>query len=150
MWVSEPFLFFLNHSIWTTILVSLLSGQLINHFGSDWNIWPTIGWFAVRFCADIHGPRTIKPCGDGNPLTFPGMSSFHCFIFSMSLRFWPCFCWRLENKSLYMYHKPTTISYPHNTHGGITICVGHEDSERLREERITSKWLIGCYEVYFE
>ena len=31
------------------------------HFGPDCNISSTIGWIAVKFCADIHGAQMINP-----------------------------------------------------------------------------------------
>ncbi len=39
--------------------------------GHDWNISTIIQWIAMKFCAQVHGPRKILYIDFNDPLTFP-------------------------------------------------------------------------------
>lgn len=45
--------------------------RLLYHFVPGWNISTMTGWIAMKFCADIHGSKRMKPTEFGVFPTFP-------------------------------------------------------------------------------
>lgn len=76
VWLQPPALFwghgkkipdlkvFVNADVERAVCLS------VHQFGPNWNI-STIGWLAMTFCADIHGPLGMNATDFHDPLTFP-------------------------------------------------------------------------------
>lgn len=42
-------------------------GLSVHHFDPDWNISITIGWDAIKFGTDVHGPQRMNPVNISDP-----------------------------------------------------------------------------------
>lgn len=53
------------------VALGLSVGQLVHHFGTDWNISPAVCWIAMQFDTyHIHDAHIMNPTDFGDPVTF--------------------------------------------------------------------------------